>query len=166
MSEGEAPFEAVEAASLPVAIEAVFRAYAEGFDDFDADRILGCFAYPVTIWQLDKGNIFVDEEELAENIEALLAVYETEGIVRSDFAALDAAISGNTALVTLAWRQERIDGDAAMEFVCRYTLRRGGSLGESWRIVLAVNEEPGEDELEDEEWDGSEATDGNWDGAP
>lgn len=123
-----------------LAVESLFRGYAEGFDDFALSKVLDCFAYPVTIWQLGKGTVFADAAELAENVEALFDVFESEEIVHSDFVVLEAKSSGNTAFVALEWRQERADGEAAMEFRCRYTLRRNDLSGQ-WLIALVVNEE-------------------------
>ncbi|MCB8840573.1 hypothetical protein [Aurantimonas sp. VKM B-3413] len=128
---------------LDAALAAVFTDYAEGFDDFDAARILDCFAFPATIWQMGKGNVFLDAEELGENVEALLAVFEREEIVRSTYRVRSAATAGAAAFVTLDWRQEREGGDAALEFTCHYTLiRQVAGEGEpgDWLIALAVND--------------------------
>lgn len=118
-------------------IAALFEDYANGYDDFDADAIADCFAFPATIWQFAKGNVFADREELLENIEALLEVFDREGIVHSSFEILAKAISGPSALMTLSWRQEREDGDPALAFICHYCLLRSE---EGWRIGMIVNE--------------------------
>ncbi len=123
-----------------LAIESLFRSYAEGFDDLDLPRVLDCFAYPVTIWQLGKGTVFADADELAENVDALFEVFESEEISHSDFTVLEATSSGNAAFVALDWRQERSDGEVAMEFRCRYALRRNDLSGH-WLIALVINEE-------------------------
>ncbi|MCE7030353.1 nuclear transport factor 2 family protein [Jiella avicenniae] len=123
-----------------LAVESLFRAYAEGFDDFDLRRVIDCFAYPVTIWQSGKGTVFADADDLAENVEALFDVFESEEIAHSDFKVLEAQSSGNAAFVTLAWRQERGDGEVQMEFRCRYALRRNDLSGH-WLIALVINEE-------------------------
>ncbi|MBO0664323.1 hypothetical protein LQ948_16225 [Jiella sp. MQZ9-1] len=122
------------------AIVRLFSTYAEGFDDFDLDKVLSCFAYPVTIWQLGKGTVFADAEELAENVEALFDVFEAEEIVQSRFAIGEAASDGNGAFVGLSWTQERLAGEIAMEFRCRYALRRDDFTAD-WRIALVINEE-------------------------
>ncbi|TFF17669.1 hypothetical protein E3C22_23720 [Jiella endophytica] len=123
-----------------LAIERLFQSYVEGFDDFDVDRVLDCFAYPVTIWQLGKGTVFADAGELAENVEALFDVFENEEIAHSEFRVIEASSCGNAAFVALSWKQERKDGEVAMEFDCRYALRRNDLSGE-WLIALAINEE-------------------------
>ncbi|MCQ8782320.1 DUF4440 domain-containing protein [Mangrovibrevibacter kandeliae] len=128
----------VGATVLPSEIEALFERYAEGFDDFDADAIADCFAFPVTIWQSGRGNVFMDRDELLENIHALLSVFESEEIVHSAFEAKSTALTGEAAFVALAWRQEREDGEAALEFTCRYTLLR--EPGGDWRLALLVND--------------------------
>ena len=126
------------------AIEDLFTAYAGGFDDFDAAAIAACFAFPVTIWQAGRGNVFADEAELTENIEALLAVFEREEIVHSTYRTIEAAGDGASAFAVLDWRQEREDGEAALEFRCRYALVRiepePDADGPVWRIALAVND--------------------------
>ena len=123
-----------------LAVESLLRGYAEGFDDFELRKVLDCFAYPVTIWQLGKGTVFADADELAENVEALFEMFESEDIVRSDLSVIEAHSSGNAAFVTLTWRQERSDGEVAMEFRCRYALRRNDLSGH-WLIALVINEE-------------------------
>jgi ketosteroid isomerase-like protein len=128
-----------EVSDAEAAIESLFEAYAAGFDDFDAEAIIACFQFPVTIWQSGRGNVFDDEEELAENVEALLAVFEREEIVQSRFEIVEAAGDGGAAFAVLDWRQERDDGDAALEFRCRYALVRDEA-GKGWRIALAVND--------------------------
>jgi len=120
-------------------ITALFEEYAAGFDDFDAEAVADCFAYPCTIWQFGRGNVFADREELLENIEALLGVYEREDIVHSTFevAALNAA--EGAALASLTWSQEREDGEVALAFGCRYALMDGP---DGWRIATVFNEDP------------------------
>ncbi|MFD2239174.1 DUF4440 domain-containing protein [Aureimonas populi] len=120
-------------------LTALFTAYAEGFDDFDAESIADCFAFPSTIWQSGKGHVFQDRDEILENVEALLAVFEREEIVHSSFEILDVAQEGAGAFVVLEWRQEREDGEAALEFTCRYALVRSEA-DPAWRIALAVND--------------------------
>ncbi|WP_427025055.1 nuclear transport factor 2 family protein [Aureimonas ureilytica] len=130
---------APEVSDAEAAIESLFTAYAAGFDDFDAEAIIACFQFPVTIWQSGRGNVFDDEDELAENVEALLAVFEREEIVQSRFEIVEAAGDGGAAFAVLDWRQEREDGEAALEFRCRYALVRDET-GRGWRIALAVND--------------------------
>ncbi len=140
---------------------ALFERYAGGFDDFDEEAVANCFAYPTTIWQNGRGNVFNDADELIENIEALFDVFEAEEIVRSTFTVTDWRASGDSAWAVLFWRQEREDGEAALAFECRYALIRaaedreddedegahdadGDEAGEpalrggGWRIVLAM----------------------------
>ena len=143
MTEAFSVVEPEDAAELPRAVEAMFERYAGGFDDFDADAIVDCFRFPATLWQSGRGNVFADEDELLENVEALLEVFEREEIVRSVFTVAErSAGEGDVAYAVLDWRQERGDGEAALEFRCRYTLLRGETReGEDdWRIVLAVSD--------------------------
>ncbi len=138
-SPNEADDLALEISEAEAAIESLFESYAAGFDDFDADAIIDCFRFPVTIWQSGRGNVFNDEEELAENVEALLAVFEREEIVQSRFEIVEAAGDEGSAFAVIDWRQERGDGEAALEFRCRYALVRDEA-GTGWRIALAVND--------------------------
>lgn len=118
------------------AILDLFEDYQAGFNDFDADQISDCFALPVIIWQLGKGHIFKDEDELVENTEALLSALDKEGVVQSDYEVVSLSISGSTALATLNWRQEEADGSAVFEFTCHYHLIKDG---EDWTIAMVVN---------------------------
>lgn len=120
-------------------IAALFQAYAEGFDDFDAESIAATFAFPATIWQSGKGHVFIEREEIVENVEALLAVFEREEIVHSHFEIVDCSADESSAYAVLDWRQEREDGEAALEFTCRYALVKSDA-EPRWRIALAVND--------------------------
>ncbi len=119
------------------AIAQLFDDYQTGFNDFDAERIADCFALPAIIWQHEKGHVFNDEEELLENIEALLADLEKEGVTYSDFHVSSSHVSGTAALVTLDWQQANDDGDAILEFTCHYQLIQDG---DDWAIATVVNE--------------------------
>lgn len=118
-------------------IAELFDDYQAGFNDYEADRISDCFALPVIIWQHDEGHVFNTDEELMENIEALLSALDKEGVVHSDFHVSSSHISGNVALITLDWRQENADGEDVLEFTCHYHLVQNGS---AWAIAMVVNE--------------------------
>jgi len=119
------------------AIAQLFDDYQAGFNDYDIDRICDCFALPAIIWQHEKGHVFNDDEELIENIEALLKALEKEGVSHSDFHVVSSHVSGSTALVTLDWTQESSDGEAVFEFTCHYQLIQDGT---DWVIASIVNE--------------------------
>jgi ketosteroid isomerase-like protein len=119
------------------AIAQLFDDYQAGFNDYDADRICDCFALPAIIWQHEKGHVFNDDEELLENIEALLKALEKEGVTHSDFHVSSSHVSGTTALVTLDWSQETDDGEAVFEFTCHYQLIHDGS---DWVIACIIND--------------------------
>lgn len=133
-SDNSAPDPEAEAAG---AIAQLFDDYQTGFNDFDAGRISDCFALPAVIWQHEKGHVFKDDEELLENIEALLSALEREGVTFSEFHVSSSHISGSTALVTLDWQQENNDGEAILEFTCHYHLIQDGG---DWLIALVINE--------------------------
>ena len=118
-------------------IRDLFSAYGAGFDDADADAVTGLFAYPATIWQLGEGHVFEDVDDLAENVEALMNVFEEAGIVVTTPEMRDVRVAGETAFATVAWRQEDSSGEALHEFTCHYMLlMRDGA----WRIATVVNE--------------------------
>lgn len=119
------------------AIRELFAAYAGGFDDFDADAIADLFAYPVVIWQFDRGNMFEDDEELLENIEALLKILDKEGVVRSEYEVQALSVSGPTALASVSWSQQRSDGEVALAFTCHYHLV---NIEGDWLIASIFNE--------------------------
>ena len=131
------PSQEAGAEGIEEAIAQLFEDYLTGFNDFDPDRICDCFAMPATIWQHGKGHVFNDEEELLENIEALLGALDKEGVTVSEFHVASCHISGSAALVTLDWSQETADGEAALEFTCHYQLLFDG---DDWTIAMVVNE--------------------------
>jgi ketosteroid isomerase-like protein len=119
------------------AIAQLFDDYQAGFNDYDADRICDCFALPAVIWQHEKGHVFNDEDELVENIEALLKALGKEEVTHSDFHVASSHVSGSAALVTLDWSQETSDGEAVFEFTCHYQLIQDG---DHWVIAAIYNE--------------------------
>ncbi|WP_420336084.1 DUF4440 domain-containing protein [Roseibium sp.] len=119
------------------AIAQLFDDYQAGFNDYDIDRICDCFALPAVIWQHEKGHVFADDEELIENVEALLKALEKEGVTHSDFQVVSSHVSGSSALVTLDWSQESADGETVLEFTCHYQLIQDGV---DWVIASIVNE--------------------------
>lgn len=119
------------------AIARLFDDYQAGFNNYEGDRICDCFALPVTIWQNDDGHVFVDEEDLIDNIEALLLSMDKEGITHSDFHVSSSHISGNSAMITLDWSQENDDGEVVRDFTCHYHLIHDG---DDWSIALIINE--------------------------
>ncbi len=123
---------------LDEAIASLFDEYAAGFNDFDADALADCFALPATIWQLDKGYVFDDVDDILENIDALLDALEQEHVTHSDYEVVSCFISGTSALVTLNWVQQTEDGDSVFEFTCHYHLIFDG---DDWAIAMLVNEQ-------------------------
>ena len=117
-------------------IEALIEAYSAGFDDYDGEAISACFAYPAVVWQFGKGHVFADFEEMIENINAILKVYEEAGITVSSFEINDLSIQGDTALATVEWSHENDDGEVLFDFACHYHLAFDG---DTWRIAMVVN---------------------------
>ena len=121
-----------------IEIRELFAAYGAGFDDADASAITDLFAWPATIWQLGDGHIFEDEEDLAENVEALIDVFDEAGIVLTTPDIRDIRTAGAAAFATVAWRQENEAGEALHEFSCSYMLVQRDA---EWRIATVVNED-------------------------
>jgi ketosteroid isomerase-like protein len=118
-------------------IRALFAAYGSGFDDADAEAVTKLFAWPATIWQFGKGHIFADAKELAENVEALIDVFDEAGIKSTVPEVKEVRAAGPAAFADVVWRQRDDDGELLHEFTCQYLLvnESGG-----WRIATVVNE--------------------------
>jgi hypothetical protein len=123
-------------------IRRLFATYAAGFDDADPEAITRLFAWPATIWQFGEGHLFEDDEELAENVEALMDVFEDAGIVLTHAEVGDIRQAGAAAFATVAWRQEDQAGEVLHEFTCHYMLVKHEA---AWRIATVVNEPPAEE---------------------
>lgn len=119
-------------------IHDLFAAYGAGFDDADADAVTRLFAYPATIWQFGEGHVFDDADDLAENVEALMDVFEDAGIVVTTPYIRDLRAAGVAAFATVDWRQEDEAGESLHDFTCHYVLV---SKDRGWRIATVVNEE-------------------------
>jgi ketosteroid isomerase-like protein len=118
-------------------IRELFAAYAAGFDDADAAAVTNLFAWPATIWQLGEGHVFEDSDELAENVDLLIDVFDEAGIVLTMPDIREIRVSDATAFASVAWRQEDEAGEVLHEFTCQYLLlKRDGA----WRIATVVNE--------------------------
>ena len=118
-------------------IRELFTAYGAGFDDADATAISDLFAWPATIWQFGEGHVFEDAEELEENVEALIDVFNDAGIVLTTPDIREIRMAGGAAFADVAWRQENEAGEALHEFTCSYMLV---SQDGEWRIATVVNE--------------------------
>jgi ketosteroid isomerase-like protein len=118
-------------------IRELFAAYGAGFDDAEAEAITDLFAWPATIWQFGEGHVFEDAEDLAENVEALMDVFDEAGIVVTTPELRELRQAGAAAFATVAWRQEDDAGEALHEFTCHYMLVNQDG---AWRIATVVNE--------------------------
>ena len=123
-------------------IQKLFAAYGAGFDDADAQAITDLFAYPATIWQFADGHIFEDEDDLAENVDALMDVFDQAEIVVTVPDVRDIRVAGATAFASVAWRQENSAGVPLHEFTCHYMLIRHDG---EWRITTVVNDTAADD---------------------
>ena len=80
------------------------------------------FAWPATIWQFGEGHVFEDVEDLAENIDALIDVFDEAGIAVTTPDVKEVRVFGTTAFAHVAWRQEDSAGELLHEFSCQYLL--------------------------------------------
>ncbi|MGQ7793235.1 nuclear transport factor 2 family protein [Faunimonas sp. B44] len=124
--------------SAEQAINELLRGYAAAFDDADAEAVAGFFAYPAVIWQLGDGHVFEDADEIEENADALIDVFDEAGIVVMIPQVRALNTSGNSAFVTVDWRQEAQDGEVVHAFRCHYLLILQDG---TWRIATVVNED-------------------------
>jgi ketosteroid isomerase-like protein len=120
---------------------ALFAAYGAGFDDADAEAVTRLFAWPTTIWQFGKGHVFEDAADLAENVEALIDVFDEAGIKTTTPEVKEIRIAGAAAFAVVIWRQRDDAGELLHEFSCQYLLLSEEGF---WRIATIVNEAPRE----------------------
>ncbi len=120
-------------------IRALFAAYGSAFDDADTEGVTALFVWPATIWQFGKGHIFADAAELAENVEALIDVFDEAGIKSTAPEVKEVRVAGGAAFAHVVWRQRDEAGALLHEFACVYLLVREGR---DWRIATIVNETP------------------------
>ena len=118
-------------------IRDLFAAYAAGFDDADAEAVTALFAWPATIWQFGAGHVFEDAEELTENVDALIDVFDEAGIVSTEPEVKEARVVGPSAFASVTWRQRDDQGELLHEFSCQYLLVRHEG---AWKIATIVNE--------------------------
>ena len=123
-------------------IATLFQDYADGMNDMDAEAIAELFAYPVTIWQLGKGYVFEDADDLIENIETLLDAYDKAGVTYSEPEIGPTHVTKAAAFATISWRQQDEMGDVIHAFHCDYTLVKQHS---DWLITNIVNEQAVDD---------------------
>ena len=119
-------------------IRALFATYSAGFDDADAEAITKLFAWPATIWQFGEGHVFEDSDDLSENVDALMDVFDEAGIVSTTPEVTEVRVAGSAAFAHVAWRQEDGAGELLHEFSCQYFLLNHDG---AWRITSIVNED-------------------------
>jgi ketosteroid isomerase-like protein len=119
-------------------IRALFAAYGEGLNNADAEAVTPLFAWPATIWQFGEGHVFEEVEDLAENIDALIDVFDEAGIAVTTPDVKEVRVFGTTAFAHVAWRQEDSAGELLHEFSCQYLLVHEAG---RWRIATIVNED-------------------------
>lgn len=125
------------------AIRSLFAAYAAGMDDADAGAVTALFAWPATVWQFGEGHVFEDAEDLGENVDALIDVFDEAGIVTTEPELREVRVAGSAGFASVVWRQRDNDGELLHEFTCGYLLI---ATQDGWRIATVVNEDSGEDE--------------------
>ena len=112
----------------------MFASYGAGFDAADASAVIKLFAYPATIWQFGEGHVFADKTGLAENVEALVDVFDEAGIKRLIPDVRNIQAAGDAAFADVLWRQEDEAGEVLHRFTCQYLLIRhdGGGASRRW----------------------------------
>ncbi len=118
-------------------VPSLFAAYAAGFDDADAEAVTALFVWPATIWQFGAGHVFEDAEELQENVDALIDVFDEAGIVSTEPEVKAVHVAGPSAFASVLWRQHDDHGELLHEFTCQYLLIEDDG---AWKIATIVNE--------------------------
>jgi hypothetical protein len=119
-------------------IRALFLAYAADFDDADAEAVTALFVWPATIWQFGEGHVFEDADDLQENVDALIDVFDEAGIVSTEPEVKEVRVAGRSAFASVTWRQHDDRGELLHEFACQYLLLKHEG---AWRIATIVNAE-------------------------
>lgn len=125
--------------------EDLFAAYADALNDFDAEAIVDLFAYPATVWQFGKGHVFSDRDDLLDNVDALLAAFDSAGVVTSSYTieTNEAPIGTGSAFASVLWRQDDAEGQVIHEYRCGYLLVPDNG---DWFIASVIN--PAEDDID------------------
>ena len=89
------------------------------------------------IWQFGDGHVFQNAQELAENVEALIDVFDEAGIAISHPEVTDVQVTPTAAFATAVWKQLDPAGVQLNQFTCHYLLIGGEG---AWRIATVVNE--------------------------
>ena len=66
------------------------------------EAVTALFAWPATIWQFGEGHVFEDAEELAENVEALIDVFDEAGIISTMPDVKEVRVAGAAAFANVA----------------------------------------------------------------
>lgn len=122
-------------------VKEVIATYGAGLDDFDSDRILDLFQFPLVIWQFGKGHVFEDEDDLAENVDALFKVFEREKVAQSVPTVRECVVTGDRALAEVDWEHLDATGEPVFGFSIGYFLVKDSG---EWFIATVVNDEPDE----------------------
>ncbi len=122
-------------------IASLFAAYAAGFDDADPEAVTACFVWPATIWQFGEGHVFEDAEELQENVDALIDVFDEAGIASMIPEIQATNVAGAAAFASVTWRQYDDAGELLNAFACQYLLVRQD---DAWKIATIVNAAAGD----------------------
>ena len=120
----------------------LFQDYADAMNDMDAEAVADLFTFPVIIWQLGKGYVFDDADDLIENVETLLDVFEEAGVIYSEPQVGPVHVTKTAAFASVSWRQQDEIGEVIHSYHCDYTLIRYKG---SWLICHIVNEQALED---------------------
>lgn len=123
-------------------IASFFRAYRAAFARYDADALVGLFAFPLHVvgdGEEVKPTTVARDDVWLGVLERLLGAYRTLGV--ADAEPLEIAVTELTARVAVAqvhWELRRTDGSAVYDFTGVYTLVL---LGPAWAVTAIAHDE-------------------------
>ena len=118
------------------AIRAFFRAYAEAFAAYDAERIAEHFAVPCLFVRDGETEAVPDAAGVAKSVEALLALHrawDVQRVAPDEIAVLEEG--PGHAVARVGWRLGRATSRLRWEYATTYTLVPAD---DGWRIAVAV----------------------------
>lgn len=118
----------------PKRIATFFDSYRAAFDALDARAVAAHFAAPSMLIE-DKAHVWMTADEVAANMERLLALYRDNGYAGASYEIESSMPQGDAAVTAnLIWTIAR-QGGAPWRFRTSYTLRW---VDDVWKIVLCI----------------------------
>ncbi len=132
-----------EGANVPMGIEFMnhdirdfLELYRDAFNRLDGEAVARLYAVPSGIAS-DKGYThWASFEPVRDNMVALCDLYRKKGFSKASFEVASFLAQGDGfAIVDLAWRIDRVDGQAPWRFNTTYNLVR---TAEDWKVLLCT----------------------------